>query len=70
MDTDVIKTEEVAVDTLPVEAGVPAQENKGREFKKNSRKGAPRREARVKPEFDQKLIGIRRVTRSFLRPNN
>lgn len=34
-----------------------------REFKKNSRKSAPRREARVRPEFDQKIISIRRVTR-------
>lgn len=34
-----------------------------REFRKNSRKSAPRREARVKPEFDQKIISIRRVTR-------
>ena len=34
-----------------------------REFKKNSRKPGPRREARVKPEFDQKIIDIRRVTR-------
>lgn len=34
-----------------------------REFKKNSRKAPPRREARVKPEFDQKIISIRRVTR-------
>ncbi len=34
-----------------------------REFRKNSRKAPPRREARVKPEFDQKIIGIRRVTR-------
>lgn len=64
MDTEVIKTETVATETLPVEAGAPAQDNRGgRDFKKNSRKGAPRREARAKPEFDQKLIGIRRVTR-------
>ena len=34
-----------------------------REFKKNSRKGPPRREARVRPEFDQKIVSIRRVTR-------
>ncbi len=34
-----------------------------REFRKNTRKGPPRREARVKPEFDQKIISIRRVTR-------
>jgi small subunit ribosomal protein S5 len=34
-----------------------------REFKKNSRRPAPRREARIKPEFDQKIVSIRRVTR-------
>ena len=34
-----------------------------REFKKNSRKVSSRRETRVKPEFDQKIISIRRVTR-------
>ncbi len=34
-----------------------------REFKKNPRKGAPRREARARSEFDQKIISIRRVTR-------
>lgn len=34
-----------------------------REFRKNSRKSSPRREVRVKPEFDQKIISIRRVTR-------
>ncbi len=28
-----------------------------------SRSGGPRREARIKPEFDQKIIDIRRVTR-------
>ncbi len=34
-----------------------------REFKKNPRKSQPRREARTRPEFDQKIIDIRRVTR-------
>ncbi len=33
-----------------------------RDFKKNARRPA-RRESRVKPEFDQKIIGIRRVAR-------
>lgn len=32
-------------------------------LRKNSRKPGPRRDARVKPEFDQKIISIRRVTR-------
>jgi small subunit ribosomal protein S5 len=47
---------------VPVEASQPTQQAP-REFKKNSRKGAPRREARTKPEFDQKIISLRRVTR-------
>lgn len=34
----------------------------GRDMRKNSRR-SPRRESRVKPEFDQKIIDIRRVTR-------
>ena len=34
-----------------------------REFRKNSRKSGPRREARARPEFDQKIVSIRRVTR-------
>ncbi len=63
MEPELIKTEEVITEVLPEETVVPAQDRNAREFKKNSRKGAPRREARVKPEFDQKLIGIRRVTR-------
>ncbi len=63
MEPEIIKTESAAVETLPVEVAPAMQDNRGRDFKKNSRKGAPRREARVKPEFDQKLIGIRRVTR-------
>lgn len=62
MEPIVAKTEEI-VDVLPEEVVAPAQERQNREFKKNSRKGAPRREARVKPEFDQKIIDIRRVTR-------
>ena len=49
-----VVAEEVA---LPVEV-VPA-----RGFKKNPRRSSPRREPRAKSEFDQKIIGIRRVTR-------
>jgi small subunit ribosomal protein S5 len=55
-----IKIEEVTAVVPQTEA--PLQ-HAGREFRKNSRKPAPRREARVKPEFDQKIIDIRRVTR-------
>ena len=53
--------EEVLATTSIPEEVIPAPAP--REFKKNSRKSSPRREARVKPEFDQKIISIRRVTR-------
>lgn len=41
----------------------PAPTNTPREFKKNPRRGGPRRDARVRSEFDQKIISLRRVTR-------
>lgn len=53
-------TETIQPTVLPKEAHFAQAP---REFRKNSRKSAPRREARVKPEFDQKIISIRRVTR-------
>ncbi len=60
MEPEVTKTEEAVVET-PVEAVVsPAPQ---REFRKNSRRPAPKREARAKSEFDQKIISVRRVTR-------
>lgn len=43
--------------------GSPDTRGERGEFRKNTRKSPPRREARVKPEFDQKIIDIRRVTR-------
>ena len=52
--------EEVVAETIP--EGIPSREAP-RELKKNFRKAPNRREARVKPEFDQKIISIRRVTR-------
>ncbi len=53
--------EEVKVEAAPAPE---ADFSRGpREMRKNSRKAPPRREARVKPEFDQKIISIRRVTR-------
>ena len=62
MEPEEIKIEEEIVETPTIEeAIVPAQAP--REFRKNSRKAPPRREARAKPEFDQKIISIRRVTR-------
>lgn len=39
-----------------------ADRRQSRDFKKNARR-PPRREARIKPEFDQKIINIRRVAR-------
>lgn len=58
-----IKVNEVAQEvTLPPDVS-PVQSRVPREFKKNQRKSGPRREARIKPEFDQKIISIRRVTR-------
>ena len=60
--------EEIVAKAVPEEApkvvSAPVdQKSSPREFRKNSRKAPPRREARVKPEFDQKIISIRRVTR-------
>lgn len=64
MEPEEIKIEEVAIeDVTPVNPKDQASIQAPREFKKNSRKTSPRREARVKPEFDQKIISIRRVTR-------
>lgn len=54
-------TVEVANPTEPV-AKVGFDKRAPRDFKKNTRRPA-RREARVKPEFDQKIINIRRVAR-------
>mgnify|MGYP003393980513 CR=1 FL=1 len=59
IETPVEATAEVAEVVAPTPEAVRAP----REFRKNSRKPAPRREARVRPEFDQKIISIRRVTR-------
>ncbi len=53
----------VEVATAPEAKGEVSSAHAPREFRKNSRKAPPRREARVKPEFDQKIISIRRVTR-------
>ncbi len=67
MEPNEIKPEaniEEAIAVTPVESTSSASSPVApREFRKNSRKAPPRREARVKPEFDQKIISIRRVTR-------
>lgn len=63
MEPEII-TEEVNVgEALNTSAPVDATVQAPREFRKNTRKGPPRREARTKPEFDQKIISLRRVTR-------
>ncbi len=61
MEPEVIKKEEVTGTAVQTRDANSAQAP--RDFKKNSRRPAPRRDARVKPEFDQKIISIRRVTR-------
>lgn len=61
--TTVAEPQAIAPTTAPVSAQAPRRNEGGsRDFQKNTRRG-PRRESRVKPEFDQKIIGIRRVTR-------
>lgn len=55
----------MAAEIPAADASAPRTDRRGgapREFKKNVRKG-PRRESKVKPEFDHKIISIRRVTR-------
>jgi len=72
MEPDIIKEEAIEKDSITEELVIPAVEeavltpqpaHATREFKKNLRKAPPRREARAKSEFDQKIISIRRVTR-------
>ena len=58
MEKEEIKIKEV-VGGAPTEEAREPQRN----FKKNARKSTPRREPRAKPEFDQKIISVRRVTR-------
>lgn len=62
MDPEIVTTEDVKVEEPAVTAKAEAV-SAPREFRKNTRKGPPRREARTKPEFDQKIISLRRVTR-------
>ncbi len=65
MEKEEITTEEKIIEETiaPVAPDSSSAQNPGREFRKNTRRPAPRREARTKPEFDQKIIDIRRVTR-------
>lgn len=63
MESEEIKKEEILAEIIPEVVASVTTDRPSRDFKKNSRRGGPRREARVKPEFDQKIIDIRRVTR-------
>lgn len=56
------KTQPVARDSRDDRRGGGRPGGPGREFRKNPRK-QPRRETRVKPEYDHKILNIRRVTR-------
>lgn len=61
-EEEIIETPvEVAALASTIPEATPTRAPK--EFRKNTRKAPPRREARVRPEFDQKIISIRRVTR-------
>jgi len=63
MNEDEIKKEEKeTVESAETPKDV-VQAHAPREFKKNPRRPSQRRETRVKSEFDQKIISIRRVTR-------
>jgi small subunit ribosomal protein S5 len=62
LQNNVPATETAKVGAVPAQEVAPAAPAQ-REFRKNPRRGAPRREARSKPEFDQKIISLRRVTR-------
>lgn len=64
MEPEVVKTEEGIIETgALIEEASQSSEKTQRGFKKNTRKPGPKREPRAKPEFDQKIISIRRVTR-------
>jgi small subunit ribosomal protein S5 len=62
MEPEEIKIEEgVGAKAVLTDANSPRPERG--ELRKNSRRPQPRRDVRVKSEFDQKIISIRRVTR-------
>ncbi|MES3005257.1 MAG: 30S ribosomal protein S5 [Patescibacteria group bacterium] len=63
MQPEEIKIEGAGVQTTPEVGAFPARRDNRGDFKKNPRKSGPKRDARPKSEFDQKIIDIRRVTR-------
>ena len=75
MTDEIIKTEEIvktpvvgevkfdALDSSMVVKAETSYTAPKRDFKKNTRRGGPKREPRAKSEYDQKILNIRRVTR-------
>ncbi len=61
MDTEETKVESVEVTEAPVAEASAGQAPRPRRNERGDRK--PRREPRAKPEFDQRILNIRRVTR-------
>ena len=58
-----VSADVAAAPAAPAAPAMNSRDNRApREFRKNPRR-APRRESKVKPEFDQKIISIRRVAR-------
>lgn len=55
-------TPKPAAEAAVEEKARPARGDRGDRGRRGNRR-APRREARVKPEFDQKIVSLRRVTR-------
>lgn len=77
VDENTIKTTDIVADVVPTPSeAVPAEAPKAvapkdtkdqKNYEKNprrSRRGGPRREEKVKSEFDHRLVGIRRVSRT------
>ena len=53
----------IPVDSAPVASTSKVRENKGSDRGKRPNRRSSRRDTRTKPEFDQKIISLRRVTR-------
>jgi len=62
MEETQVKTEEMTL-TKPSEAREERRGRFDRGADKRSNRRAPRREARAKPEYDHKIVSLRRVTR-------
>src|SRR3990167_2758363 len=58
-ETDTI----ITADPIPVAPALKVRESKGGDRGKRSNRRSSRRDPRTKPEFDQKIVSLRRVTR-------